>query len=122
VPLSSPARPRIAGVLHHFNGKHKSTSGVSGPSAGQPLASTAFDGHKHHLGVCDVVSGERLFSADGGALAYSPDGATLASGSGDFTVRLWDTAPLKARYQARFVNWSNRRGDPRVKRMYRLCR
>ena len=23
------------------------------------------------------------------------------SGSGDFTVRLWDTAPLKVRYQAR---------------------
>jgi hypothetical protein len=26
---------------------------------------------------------------------------TLASGSGDFTVRLWHTAPLKTRYQAR---------------------
>jgi hypothetical protein len=35
------------------------------------------------------------------SLARSPDGKTLVSGSGDFTVRPWDAAPLKTRYQAR---------------------
>src|SRR5262249_55926812 len=35
------------------------------------------------------------------SLAFSPGGETLISGSGDSTVRLWDTAPLKDRYQER---------------------
>jgi hypothetical protein len=35
------------------------------------------------------------------SLAFGKGGATLASGSGDTTIRLWDTAPLKIRYQAR---------------------
>jgi hypothetical protein len=34
------------------------------------------------------------------SLAFSPDGATLVSGSGDGTVRLWDTEPPARRLEA----------------------
>jgi WD40 repeat protein len=47
---------------------------------GTRVAATSFDAQKqqHHLQVCGVVSGERLFSAEGWSLAYSPDGHWLA--------------------------------------------
>ena len=56
------------------------------------MAATASDSQgKFHLRVCDVGSGEHLFSAEGGALAYSPDGRWLAVRDADEkTVLLLD--------------------------------
>jgi WD40 repeat protein len=51
---------------------------------GRRVAATTFDPQdKFHLHVCDLASGERLFSAEGWALAYSPDGRWLAALSAD---------------------------------------
>jgi WD40 repeat protein/serine/threonine protein kinase len=58
---------------------------------GRRVAATAFDPkrNKHHLQVCDIATGERLFSAVGWSLAYSPDGRWLAIlGADEKTVLL----------------------------------
>jgi eukaryotic-like serine/threonine-protein kinase len=56
---------------------------------GTRVAATAYDSQaKFHFCVCDVASGERLFSAAGGALAYSPDGRWLAVRAADETTVL----------------------------------
>jgi WD40 repeat protein len=66
----------------------------------------ATPGRDRAVWLWDLATGQEVARLQGHAsyvwsLAFSPDGATLVSGSGDFTVRLWDTAPLKVRYQAR---------------------
>ena len=55
---------------------------------GRRVAATAFDPirNRHDIHVCDVTSGERLFSAEGRALAYSPDGRWLATLAADEKV------------------------------------
>jgi WD40 repeat protein len=49
----------------------------------------------------DAATGEELVRLPGHsdyvfALAFSPDGKTLVSSSGDTTLRLWDTEPRAA--------------------------
>jgi WD40 repeat protein len=70
---------------------------------GRRVAANAFDARGlNHLGVCDVESGERLFSANAGALAYSPDGRWLAVRAADEkTVLLLDARTYKT--AARFT-------------------
>src|SRR5262249_33701895 len=51
--------------------------------AGGRIAATATDGQGSRLIVSDTASGERLFSAAGAALAYSPDGRWLAARSAE---------------------------------------
>ena len=70
---------------------------------GRRVAATAFDAlsGKHDLHVCDMASGERLFTAEGRALAYSPDGRWLAAlAADDTTVLLLDaqTHEIAARF------------------------
>jgi WD40 repeat protein len=62
---------------------------------GRRIAATAIDpqSNRHQLHVCDIASGERLFSAQGGVLAYSPDGRWLAVQAADMkTVLLLDAS------------------------------
>jgi len=46
------------------------------------------------------------------AVAFSPDGTQLVSGSGDSTVRVWDTLPRNER--VRLAKTPSGTGDPRA--------
>jgi WD40 repeat protein/serine/threonine protein kinase len=63
-------------------------------SDGARVAVTGYDdanGQKFRLTVCDIASGKTLFSTEGWALAYSPDGRWLATVAADEkTVLLLD--------------------------------
>ena len=72
-------------------GTHTQTLAVS--PDGRRVAAWSWDPkfEKSHLSVCDVTSGEQLFTAEGRVLAYSPDGRWLACLDADTkTVLLLD--------------------------------
>jgi WD40 repeat protein len=67
------------------------------PDGRRVAATASSQGNKYHLHVCDLASGERLFSAAGSALAYSPDGRWLAVLDADRkTVLLLDAQTHKS--------------------------
>jgi WD40 repeat protein/predicted Ser/Thr protein kinase len=66
------------------------TRGLTFRPDGRRVALWAVDGRTNinHLHVHDVASGKRVYSAEGGALAYSPDGRWLAALAGDLRTLL----------------------------------
>ena len=53
----------------------------------------------HHVGVLDAATGKEVMQIAGHTdcvrgMAFSPNGQTLATGSEDRTVMLWDVARL----------------------------
>jgi WD40 repeat protein len=72
-------------VRKEVRGPGASVRGLAVSPDGARVAASAWDHpqQKHYLSVCDVRSGECLFSADCGALAYSRDGRWLALQAAD---------------------------------------
>ncbi len=65
--------------------------------AWSPDGETLATGYLNTVELWDVKGGQEILRLEGHAstvlsVAWSPDGETLASGSGDGTVKLWDTA------------------------------
>jgi WD40 repeat protein len=93
---------------------------------GARVAASAYDEGaqiKEYMIVCDVSSGERLFSAPGDPLAYSPDGRWLATRDADArTVVLRDarTHEVAVRFSGH-ENWVNGAAFSRDSRRLASC-
>jgi WD40 repeat protein len=55
---------------------------------GKELAVSAFFENKHHIAVYELASGHKLYSSEGRALAYSPDGQCMATVATDKNILL----------------------------------
>jgi RNA polymerase sigma factor (sigma-70 family) len=71
-----------------------------GAGSGKLLAAGGYDSPKYFIRLWDVASGKELRKFNGHAggvrtAAFSPDGATLATGGDDGRVRIWDVATGK---------------------------
>jgi WD40 repeat protein len=81
----------VARAPREFQGPGRKVRFLAVSPDGSRVAATASeDEERYRLSVCDVATGKQLFSADGAALAYSPDGRWLAarSAEGDTAVLL----------------------------------
>ena len=85
-------RPRTGSTLRHFPSRWHADR-LRRP---RPKYSDLGHAHRRGTGASSLGHSWYVFS-----LAFSPDGETLVSGSGDSTVRLWDAFPVARRLRCR---------------------
>jgi len=101
--------PETGGAIQSFRGHVAgSVYDVDVSPDGSQIASTL--SHVENIAlVWDAATGDRIGTLRGhnglvGAIAYSPDGTHILTGSNDFTAKLWDAVTGTLRYVFQSVN------------------